>query len=182
MDRVPRWKELCEMAIAVHAHPTERRRAERWLRAHLVELTVGERVALARRASRSLIRAMASSPEPEVLRGLLENPRLVEADVVAIASRAGAPAEVLARLAADTRWGARREVAAALAANPRAPVAAALRAASRLPSSELRRLAHDDAVPTIVRVGASRLLDDAARGTARTPRIPAGRAPSRGPA
>jgi len=167
------WSELVEVAGAVQVRPVLRRRAEQMLRARVDELTLGERVALARRASRGLVATLAASPEPRVLVGLLENPRIVEADVVRIAAGCRTPAAVLAHLAADRRWGPRRSVGLALAGNPHTPIPAALGAAARLPPRDLRRLMSDAKVPTIVRVGAERLVGGSGRH---------GRASARGPA
>ena len=103
-------------------------------------------------------------PEDTKFVTLSRNPRsqqAYEADVVRIASGHRTPAAVLARLAADRRWGARRAVGLALAGNPRTPTQAALRAVARLPPGDLRRLLSDANVPTIVRVGAERRVGGA---------------------
>jgi len=122
------------------------------------ELSEGERVALARRASRGVIGALIATGVGRELKSLLGNPRLIEADAVRIATRASAPPEALAHLATHARWGSRRPVRRALAANPRTPPAAALGVLRWLPSSDLLRLSRDVAVPQLVRVGAERLL------------------------
>jgi hypothetical protein len=163
MDREPRWRELDQAASAASLPPVERRRAERLLLARLSRLTVGERTALARRASRGIVVALAATSEPRVLLALLANPRLVEADVVGIAASPTTSPDVLSRVADDPRWGARPAVARALAVNPRSPVPTALRAVARLSREERSRLAGDGSVPQIVRVGASRSIDDQER-------------------
>jgi hypothetical protein len=179
MERAPRWKELSHVAASVDAPATLRRRAERMLAARVPDLALGERVALARSATRGVIPTLVATADSAVLLALLHNVRLVEDDVLRMASSEATPGEILARLAGDPRWGPRRSVGAALAANPRSPVSASLRAASYLPPSDLRRLVSDAKVPKIVRVSAARLLASAGH---RETSPPASRAPARGPA
>jgi len=162
------WKELSEVALSSQVNPVARRQAEARLVAQIEELAEGERVALARRASRAVIGALIDSDSRRELLGLLGNPRMIEADAVRIASRDCAPPDALALLAGHERWGRRRQVRLALLANPRTPVPSALRMLRGLSIQDLRRLRDDDAVPRIVRVGAERLMksSNARRGSA----------------
>src|SRR5688572_8898608 len=50
-------------------------------------LTLGERKSIARRPRRDLIERALGDPHPEVIRLLLQNPRLTEADVIRICAR-----------------------------------------------------------------------------------------------
>jgi len=152
------WRDLAEAAADPALHPTVRRKSEDLLRLRLMELSLGERISLARVASRGLIGALRESAEARVLTALLGNPRLIEADAVLLARSGAAPPAVLGRLAEHPAWGVRRSVLMALAANPRTPVAAALRLLGRLSRRDLTRLAKDPKVPKIVRVGAERRL------------------------
>jgi hypothetical protein len=111
-----------------------------------------------------LIGALCDSSEAAVLRALLGNGRLVEADAVRIASGTGTPGEVLRTLAEDPAWGVRRSVRTALLRNPRTPVASALGLMCRMPRRDLVRLAEDREAPRIVRVGAERRLEEGRGG------------------
>lgn len=162
------WRELAEAGSDARVHPLVRRAAERYLTMRLGEIAVGERVSLARRASRALITALLDSSEDAVVRSLLGNPRLVEADVLRIAASPKAPAAALADLAAHWKWGGRRAVRLALVANPRTPVAGALRTVATLDSRDLQRLSRDGRVPAIVRIAAQRRLEAAARRSGRS--------------
>ncbi len=152
------WRDLAETASDLTLHPTVRRKSEEILRIRLMELALGERISLARIASRGLIGALRQTGEERVLLALLGNSRLVETDAVQMAKGTGVPARVLARLAEHPSWGSRHAVLMALATNPRTPVAVALRVVRRLPRRDLRRLARDPKAPKIVRVGAERRL------------------------
>ena len=123
-------------------------------------MTVGERVSLARRAGRSLIPALADPCEDRVLRSLLQNRLLIEADVIRLAAEPRAPREFLSHLAGHSEWGTRRSIRYAVVANPRTPICTAVRALRGLEPDDLRRLTKDDNVAPIVLLGASRVLSE----------------------
>lgn len=152
------WRDLVEVIEDPRVHPVVRRRAEQTLRERVEELSLGERVSLARRASLGLIPDLRESSESRVLRALLGNAKLREESAVAIASRAEVPGEVLTWIAQHPRWGAQFAVRAALVRNARTPIPVALKLVTQLPRRELERLANDDEAPKIVRVGAARRL------------------------
>ena len=152
------WKDLSEISVDCGAHPVIRRQGETLLKGRVEELTSGERIALARRASRGLIPSLAGSSESLVLRALLGNVRLIESDAAAIAASSTAPPDLLSHLCGHPTWGRRRSVRLAAVGNPRTPAAAALRVVRALAAPDLRRLAEDDKVPRIVRIAADRRL------------------------
>jgi len=82
---------------------------------------VGQRISLARRPIRRLLERLLFDPDARVIRSMLGNPRLTEADVVALAASRRASAEVLGVIAQDSRWISRYPVRLALASNPFAP-------------------------------------------------------------
>jgi len=164
------WKDLADAAEDPRLPPSVRRQAEQILENRLDEMTQGERISLARRASRGVISALRESADARVLQALLGNGRLLEHDAVRIASSAHAPREVLSGLADHPSWGARYAVRISLVRNPRTPVPAALRLIGGLPRQDLQRLARDAEVPRIVRVGADRRLESAAIAERRTRR------------
>jgi hypothetical protein len=157
------WKQLAEVAGSPRVSPVVARQAERLLRTKLEELSLGERVTLARTATRGVIGALVDSEEYRVLHALLENGKLREAEAVTIASNAEASRRLLSHMAAHHRWASVRAVRFALLANPATPVAAALRLLEKLAKRDLQRLASDDKVPRIVSVGAERRLQAGSR-------------------
>ena len=153
------WKDLAEITEASRLQPGVRRQAEEVLKRRLPELTQGERVSLARRASRGVVSALSESSEARVLKALLGNVRLMEHDALRIASSSMAPRDVLVNMAEHPAWGDRYSVQLSLACNPRTPVPVALRVMEALPPPDLRKLSQDPRVPRIVRVGADRRLE-----------------------
>jgi hypothetical protein len=84
-------------------------------------LALGERKALARTHNRALLARVLRDPSPDVIRILLENPTVVEADVVRLCARRPARREVLAEVFQHQRWILRYRVRLALALNPFTP-------------------------------------------------------------
>lgn len=152
------WVELADAARDIRVSPAVRRDAERLLTVRLPELAVGERIALARRASRRVIAALRSDTEVGVLRALLENPLLTEADAVWLAGSPTTPGQVLDRISRHARFGLRPAVRRGILRNAAAPVPTALRLVACSPRADLPALARDEAAPTLVRVAARRRL------------------------
>lgn len=155
------WRELGRVGAAPRLHPVLRRMAEELLAARCEELSTGERVTLARTVPRALFTPLSEGSDPRVISSLLWNPRLLEGDAAAIAGRSRLGPEGLRRVADHPRWSRNRAVRLALAENPRTPAAVSLRLLTGLSPADLRDLARNAKVPTLVRVGAQRTLDSA---------------------
>jgi len=158
------WKDWCEIAAHPAANPMIRRQAERLLLACMIELGAGERINLARRATRGLIPAFLTDPDPRVIEALLGNPRLVEMDLLRLANDAANGSEALRRVAEHPVWGQRRDLRLALLRRSELAVQTALRLARKMDPRDLRMLVEDDKVPQIVRVGIERRLREEAGG------------------
>jgi len=160
------WKDLVEVAASPRSHPVVRRQAEELLRGRVDELTSGEKTSFALRATRGVIAALLRSREPRVLRNLLSNERLTEAEAARLAGSRTVPREVLGWIAVHHKWGGRKAVRLVLLRNPRTPASAALGIVGKLERRELQQLAKDDNVPTLVRVGVERRLQPGLAGGA----------------
>ena len=101
-------------------------------------LTLGERKSLARRPDRGLLERLLADPHPDVIRGVLSNPRLTEDDVVRFVARTPSHPDLLAEVARTPRWAHRPRVRLALILNPFSPLDLALPLASLLLRHELR--------------------------------------------
>ena len=137
-----------------------RRMAENTLLARVDDLTLGERITLARIGGPGVIARLVDSPEPRVLSSLLGNSKILERDAIKLACRSDAPESFLQKLA-EHRWGQVREVRLGLIRNPRTPIPAALRLLGTLPASDLRRVAKDAKVRRLLRLSADRALPGA---------------------
>lgn len=153
------WRDLARVADQATLAAPLRRAAERLLEIRLQELALGEKVALARLATRGVIGVLRRTSDPMIIRALLQNPRLLEEDALAIASGKRASPGVLQALAEDPRLSLRPALQKALVQNPATPSAAALHLLQRLNTQSLRELAHAPHVPTLVKVAALRTLE-----------------------
>jgi hypothetical protein len=122
-------------------------------------LTLGERRALATLPSRKQLDRVMRDPHPMVAVKLLVNPRLKESDVVRMAARRPAPAEILLEIAMHPRWRRMRRVALALVHNPCLPPRTAVTLLPALDAREAAEVASDNNLDEIVREGARLLLE-----------------------
>lgn len=120
------------------------------------EVTLGERRAWARRPDRAVLDRLLADPDPGVIRNLLDNPRLVEADVVRMAARRPNTATCLRTIFQHARWSHRLPVVEALIYNPHTPVDLACGLAAWLDAGLARQVAESPAVHPLVRAEASR--------------------------
>ncbi len=152
------WRDWCEIAAHPAANPMVRRQAEKLLLSNLSELGAGERINLARRATRGLIPAFLTDRDPRVIEALLGNARLVEMDLLRLVNDPASNDEALRRVAEHPVWGRRRDLRLALLKRSELPVQTALRLTRTMDKRDLRALVEDDKVPLIVRVGIERRL------------------------
>lgn len=122
------------------------------------ELTLGERRSLARCSDRSKFDALLKDPHPMVIRQLLINPKVTEADVVRLtAHRPARPA--LIEAVACTSWLTRRRVRMTILFNPGSPLAVVLPLIGLSTRDELVDLTRGADLASLVRVTAGQLLD-----------------------
>lgn len=86
-----------------------------------LDATAGERTSLARGTDRQVLDRLAHDRDPRVIAALLDNPRIIERDVVRIAALRPTNPDVLRVVAAHPRWSQRGLVKKALAFNPWTP-------------------------------------------------------------
>jgi len=152
------WRDLARVTDDAHLAPPLRRAAEKILTFRIQELALGEKITLARIASRGVINVLRQQDHPLVVRALLQNPRLLEEDVLAITSAGATPAGVLQTVAEDARFASRPAVQKAIVQHHGTPAATALRILHGLGAPTLKELAHAPHVPTLVKLAAQRIL------------------------
>jgi hypothetical protein len=121
------------------------------------QLDPGRRMILAMKADRSERQVLCRDTSPQVLLGLLSNPRIEAEDVLAIVKSNHASAAVLQRVAGERRWMGTAEIRTAVVRNPRTPTPLAVRLLESLPITELRDLAKMGSIREDVRREAFRV-------------------------
>lgn len=145
------WRDLNLVSQNFRLATEVRHIAESTLQQRLPAMAVGEKVTLARLAAGQTLKMLRLDKDPKVIQALLENPRLVEEDVLYLVSQARTPAPVLESVARDPKWSSRREVRVSLLRNPRTPIASAITFISSLTSVEMKVLVNDLKVPLSIR-------------------------------
>jgi hypothetical protein len=161
------WTSLLALAQNPRTPPVIRRHAEKKLIQLIYSMTLGERVALARRAHRSMLRNLIAAGDPQVLLALLDNPRLAEHDVVMILNLSEAPPDFYAELARHHRWGQYYGIRMGLAMCPHTPIPIALSALVQLKVSDVEQLGSRPGLRPELRAAAIALKEKEDRGLRR---------------
>ncbi len=151
------WTSLLQLAQVPRTPPVVRRQAEKKLLDRLTKMTLGEKIALARRAHRPLLQSLMTTSDEQVLSALLDNPRVVENDVILMVNTSPAPPEFYFTLGRHHRWSLAYGVRLALAECARAPLPLVLSAMVQLNSMDLCRLADRRDLPERIRGAAETL-------------------------
>jgi hypothetical protein len=161
------WTSLLSLSQSPRTPPVVRRQAERKLLAQLASMALGEKIALARRAHREIFRVLIGTGDGQVLSALLNNPRLVENDILVMLNTSEPPPEVFGEIARHRKWGPYFRVRRALVECPHTPLPVALSVLVQLPVTELRRALERPDLPEPVREAAESLLDREVSGQRR---------------
>jgi hypothetical protein len=158
------WRDLVSAGLDVRLRPVVRRAADQRLLERLSGLSEGERVVIARRASPHVLQTLRHDPMPRVVEAMLDNPRLMESDLLPMVAGEAARPQVLAVVLNHRKWGSRYLVRAAALRNPRTPTALALQHLPLLKKPDLRAVAGDSRLAAPLRRRAALLLGDLAGG------------------
>lgn len=158
------WTSLLAVAQAPRTPPLVRRQAERKLILQVHSMALGEKVAMARRAHRALFPALVREGDPMILSALLDNPRLVENDIVVLVNTREPPPELLGEIVRHHRWGLCFGVRRAVVECPTSPLPLALSVLVQLPPVEHQRIAAKERLPERLRDAAAALLRRRERG------------------
>lgn len=158
------WVSLLNLARRPSTPPQVRRQAERKILERTPRMALGEKIALARRCHRPLIRPLIVDAEARVLEALLDNGRLVENDVLLMLNTRSPPPELCRAVAGHRRWGACYRIRRALVESPATPLPVALSVLVQLRLSDLAALARKPGVPAPVRAASAALKEKKERG------------------
>lgn len=152
------WRDLIKIVDNYRLNPRIRRAAENRLREKMEDLTLGEKMTLARTAPRALIPLVKHTDDPEVFAAMLQNPKLVEADLIQLINDELTPPEILRIIGSHWRWSTPYFIRLALVRNPRTPLSLSLAFVSKLQKPDLELIAASSACGELVRRAAERIL------------------------
>jgi hypothetical protein len=139
--------DLMQFALMPAVAADLRRTAEELLVARLASITLGERIALARRSSALVAGALLLDKESRVWQLALENARLTEVAIVKALQRSTVTPAFVEVVCHHAKWSLRPEIRVALLRNAHTPLARALEFARRLPPAQLRDILHTSHLP-----------------------------------
>lgn len=120
----------------------------------IAAMTVAQRVALAMKGTREERAVLIRDSNKIVGVAVLSSPKMTENEAESIAKMATVSEELL-RIIANTRaWMKRYTIVAALARNPKTPVAISLNLLNRLTEKDVRAICSDRNVPEVLRLAA----------------------------
>lgn len=149
-------------AIAVPADLLEERPPEKKpslnLAAQIQAMGVGQKIKLALKGNRDARMILIRDSSRIVQRFVLNNPRISDEEIVALAKNRSIDRELLDQICRRKEWLANYQVKLALATNPKTPLAVAVRLVPTLLPRDLRALAKSKNVPSAVNGMAKRLV------------------------
>ncbi|MBX3027114.1 hypothetical protein KF840_19605 [bacterium] len=140
------------------------KKISRNLAAEIQQMTVGERLKLALKGNRDARMILIRDSSRVVQRFVLQNPRITEEEVVALAKNRSIDRELLDQICRRKEWLGNYQIKLALATNPKTPLALAVRLVPSLLPRDLRGLAKSKNVPSAVNGLAKRLVIERSGG------------------
>jgi len=157
------WFDLLRLSTDVKVPAPVRRAIDAQLLNRVDKLSLGERIASARRCGQALIKVFLTDPDPKVFESLMVNTRLREDELLSLAASPKATAEQLRMLSYDRKWSFRYAIRKAIVLNPNTPRAAAASHLRHLSRVDLQRIHSNPATSTYLRRCIERMIDGGVR-------------------
>lgn len=151
------WHDLHEVCRDARTAPAIKAQAERKLGERLASMTLGERISLARVASRGVVRVLLNDPDVACIEALLNNPRFTEDEALRLLVANPNPS-CLAALLRHEVWGRRRAVVRVAVRSPRLPLGLLAGLAASLSDREIVDLLRGGEAPDALRDALAELL------------------------
>jgi len=132
--------ELMQVALTPSVLADVKQVAEEVLVGKLETLSLGERIALAKRGSGKVAGALLLNAERAVIEAALQNPRMTEASLVKVLGRPGVPTALLDLLVGHAKWSLRREIQIGILRRSEADDSLVLKVAARLPKPAIHEV------------------------------------------
>jgi len=136
----------------------EKRAVELSLWAQIQEMSVSQKVKLALKGNKEARMILLRGANRLVQRMVLQNPRITEEEIMAIAKNRSADEELLRIIADNREWTGSYPLRCALVENAKTPIAKALRFLPSLGPKEIRVLAKSKNVPSVISNQARKIL------------------------
>jgi hypothetical protein len=132
--------DLVKLSLAPVAVADLRRLAEDQILSRLGQVTLGEKIALAKRSSGRILAALIAEGNTRLFEPALRNARLTESQILKLLANDRLPERVVVSIASHPRWEALPNVRLALLRHPQIPLEMAVEALAHLTISDLNVL------------------------------------------
>lgn len=146
-----RWGDLLQMLRQPRLGSVVKHHIEGYLQGIFVTLTLGEKIAFTRKATRVLIAFLRLQQEPAVLQALLDNPYFGHEDALFLANNPSLPGVALGLLCQNGKWSCSREIRLALLHNRRLASSQVVELSRNLSRHECQTLLQMPGLPVFVR-------------------------------
>ena len=175
-----RWGDLLKVLRQPYLAGALKQRIVNHLLLAFPQLTLGEKVTIAKQAPRELVSHLRTCPEDRVIRALMLNYFFTHQDALFLVHYPRITAPVLEALALSDRWARHKDIRRALLRNPKTPAAVILPLAAKLTEYDLRQLLKDPRMALftrniIHRILGARFLEKKGGSTSKTRGKPPGR-------
>ena len=126
----------------------------------IMEMGVGEKIKLATIGNREARNLLLKDSNKIVLAAVINSPRNTEEDIIKICQSRNMSNEVLRLIAAKKELTKNYKVKIGLVSNPKTPVPISLKLLSYITEADLRNIAKNKNISTVVSHGARKILED----------------------
>lgn len=132
--------DLVKLSLAPVPVADVRRLSEDQILSRLGQVSLGEKIALAKRSSSRVLAALISEGIPRLFEPALRNPRLTESQVLKLLANDRLPERSVAAIASHSRWEALPNVRVALLRHPQMPLHLCEQALAKATIADLKLL------------------------------------------
>lgn len=150
--------ELTEEDLALEGLPTDPEERAAAILGKLATMTVRQKMKLALMGNKEARSILVRESNKEILRCVLQSPKLTANEVEAFAAMRQVSEDVLRHIGNSRTWSRSYTVAHNLVRNPKTPPAISQRMLPRLLAKDLAMLARDRGIPEAVRRNADRMM------------------------
>ena len=121
-------------------------------------MPVPDKIKLAKTGDKEARTILLKDSNKQVQEAVLDNPRISDTEIVAVANSRNMPEEILRKVAVNRQWMKNYQVRLALANNPKTPLPMGLKIIGTLLIADLKRLSKNKGVSSVLSAAAQRFV------------------------
>ena len=122
------------------------------------DMPVPDKIKLAMSGDKEARSILLKDSNKQVQEAVLDSPRISDTEIIAVANSRNMPEEILRKVAVNRQWMKNYQVRLALANNPKTPLPMGLKIIGTLLISDLKRLAKNKGVSSVLSAAAQRFV------------------------